>query len=246
MAQLNHSNLSKYKIKILFLFLIASSKLVSCSKKTTDYTEVVIINHVTGEPEKGEVIQLYEVKEKDLDLTTENPNKYSFIAEKTSDSDGKVYFDNLNLKRREKYKYYASWVLKNSYSSYYIHVKDEVEIDKFNLNTQNELIIAPSIKKLIIKPKVQPPNSSGILFKVRAESEYLTLHNLYYSSQPGLFPADTATYYLSESGWSFTRENTPMGKYFITIIKIDNNILTTLTDTIFCPRDQDYIYEFEF
>lgn len=249
MAQLIHSNLSKYNIKILILFLIASSILVSCSKKTTDYTEVVIINHVTGEPEKGEIIQLYEVKEKDLDLTTENPYKYTFIEEKISDSNGKVYFDNLKLKHREKFKYYASWVKKEGISySNYIHVKDEVEIEKYNKNANNELIIAPSMKKLFIK--ALNVDEQVIKYKIQSENEYKTLHNTIYVQgpySPNTFPPDTAFATIPYLGqWETYRENTPMGRFFITIVKFTSIAQDTLRDTIFCPRDQDYIYEFEF
>ncbi len=171
MALSIHSSSLKYRLN----FLIFSSTIIcllnSCSKKTTDYTEVVILNHVSGLPEKGEIIQLFEVKEKDLDLTAENPNKYTFIEEKISDNNGKVYFDNLKLKRREKFKYYASWVKKEGISySNYIHVKDEVVIDKYNERAINDLIIAPSMKKLFTRA-INIPNDV-IKYKIQRENRH--------------------------------------------------------------------------
>lgn len=249
MALSIHSSLLKYRLN----FLIFSSTIIcllnSCSKKTTDYTEVVILNHVSGLPEKDEIIQLFEVKEKDIDLTAENPTKYTFIEEKISDSNGKVYFDNLKLKRREKFKYYASWVKKEGISySNYIHVKDEVVIDKYNERAINDLIIAPSMKKLFTRA-INIPNDV-IKYKIQRENEYKTLHNTIYVQgpySPNTFPPDTGYGILSNvNNWELFRENTPMGRFFITIVKFTSTTQDTLRDTIFCPRDQDYIYEFEF
>jgi hypothetical protein len=241
-----HSSLLKYRLKFFILSLTTICLINSCSKKTAEFTEVIILNKITGLPEQGERIQLYEVKEKDLDLTTEKPYKYTFIEEKISDNYGKVYFDKLKLKHREKFKYYASWVKKEGISySNYIHVKDEVEIDKYNGKAINDLIIAPSMKKLVIK--ALNVDEQVIKYKIQSENEYLSLHRLIYSSQPGLLPPDTSFATIPYLGqWETYKENTPMGRFFITIVKFTTTTQDTLRDTIFCPRDQDYLYEFEF
>lgn len=237
MAALAHINL----LRISLVTQIAL-QLFSCKKLTheTINIDVVVMNDITQKPEPEEEVILVERKEKFTGLKGLSYED-NVLARRKSNANGVVHFGLWDLRKRKKFSYVA--ILQyNSNATSYQHVIDEIELDKSKINGKLILSSGPSINNFYVKPKVQIDYFSGNTFQIRAISEYRIRKNFV-----NMYDSTFYTPYLqSDFRQMRIKETPPMGTYFITLIKQKNGVMETIYDTIFCPRDQDYIYEFEF
>jgi len=234
MALLKHLNLLKYSILLLILFQV-----YSCKKLTheTVNIDVVVMNDVTQKPEAGEEVFLVERKEKFTGLMG-IPYEDKVLAKGTTNPNGVVNFGVWDLRKREKFSYIVILQFKNNYN--YQHVIDEVQINLDNHNNFIELSFGPSLNSLTAKPIQQFEFNQQNTFSIQAVCKY----GIDKSLNPSLNFYSPFNQLTANNLQIFDKNY--MGTYFITLIKQKNGIKDTLRDTIFCPRDQDYIYEFDF
>lgn len=230
-----HLNLLKYSLLLLPLLQV-----YSCKKLTREAVniDVVVMNDITQKPEAGEEVILVERKEKFTGLMGLSYEE-KLLARATTNSNGVVNFGVWDLRKREKFSYLVILQYKSNYT-YYQHVADEVQIDLKNQNNFVELSFGPSINSLTAKPKEPFILSTQNTYSLQAICKYRKDNNLNPSSN--FYSPNNQS---SADNLHIFDKNL-MGIYFITLIKQRNGVKDTILDTIFCPRDQDYIYEFEF
>jgi hypothetical protein len=198
------------------------------------------MNDITQKPEPEEEVILVERKETFTGLMGLS-YKDNVLARGTSNENGIVNFGVWDLKKRNKFSYLVILQYKSSYT-FYQHVVDELEVDLNNSNNTLKLSFGPTINSFYAKPTNIINQSQGDIFSINAVSKY--------AIENGLSGGDKNYYRSPQNISDFSKlwlyDKNKMGTYFITLIKQKNGIKDTLKDTVFCPRDQDYIYEFEF
>jgi hypothetical protein len=236
MATLAHINLLRISLVTFFAL-----QLYSCKKLTheTINIDVVVMNDITQKPEPEEEVILVERKEKFTGLMGLSYED-NVLARGTSNANGVINFGVRDLKRRKKFSYLVILQYKSNYSNYQ-HVIDEVILDINNSNNFMKLSFGPTMTGLFSSPSTPILPNSGDTYYISAKSEY--------RKRKGLLTNNDSLFFSPSSQEEFSRmkiRETSMGEYYITLIRLKNGIKDTLRDTIFCPRDQDYIYEFEF
>jgi hypothetical protein len=232
----NLISLLKLSIQVLFVICIISCKKITHRKVDIN---VIVMNDITQQPEPGEEVILVERKEKFTGLMG-IPYEDKILSKGITNSNGVVNFGEWELKKREKFSYLVKLQYKSNYSNYQ-HVIDEVEIDTKILNNFIQLAFGPTITGLYVKPKSVIDYNSGSTYFFKAQSEYRIRKGIATSNDSIFFSP-----YLPSQFELLKINASSMGTYFITLVKHKNGIQDTIFDTIFCPRDQDYIYEFEF
>jgi hypothetical protein len=231
----NLISLLKLSIQVLFVICIISCKKITHRKVDIN---VIVMNDITQQPEPGEEVILVERKEKFTGLMG-IPYEDKILSKGITNSNGVVNFGEWELKKRGKFTYLVILQYKSNYSGYK-HVIDEVEIDINKSNNLITLAFGPSINSLSAKPNSPFQYNLQNTYSVRAINKYRLENNLNPSEN---FYSPTSQ--LNANNLRIFDKNL-MGTYFITLVKHKNGIQDTIFDTIFCPRDQDYIYEFEF